>query len=280
MVKGSAQAEGSVVRDQGMKRPVITLLTDFGSADHYAGAMKGILVGICPDAQMVDISHEIAPYAIAEAAFTLAQAWKCFPEGTVHVVVVAPGVGSARRPILAEAAGHYFVAPDNGVLTMLYDAARAAVVREITASRYFRQPVSRTFHGRDIFAPVAAHLANGLAAAELGDPIGDYLRLEFARPARTGAKTWTGAILKADRFGNLITNFDSKTWQRLAGEAFEVRVGDRFVCRMASNYAEMSAGEIFMIAGSAGFLEISVNRGSAGEMARARSGDIVELRFL
>ena len=149
-----------------MKPTVITLLTDFGSADHYAGAMKGVLLGICPDAQLVDISHEITPYAIAEAAFSLAQAWTCFPEGTVHLIVVDPGVGSSRRPILAEAAGHCFVAPDNGVLTMLYDAAPAHAVREITASRYFRQPVSRTFHGRDIFAPVAAPLANGLAAAE------------------------------------------------------------------------------------------------------------------
>jgi len=263
-----------------MKPPVITLLTDFGSADHYAGAMKGVLLGICPHAQLVDISHEITPYEIAEAAFTLAQAWTCFPEGTVHVVVVDPGVGSARRPIIAEAAGHYFAAPDNGVLTMLYDAAPAHVVREITASRYFRRPVSRTFHGRDVFAPVAAHLANGMAASELGDPIGDYLRLDFAGPVRTGENIWTGTILKADRFGNLITNFDSKTWQRLAGEAFEMRVGDRVVTRMASNYAEMNAGEIFIIAGSAGFLELSVNRASARETARARSGDILELRLL
>ncbi|HTA52640.1 MAG TPA: SAM-dependent chlorinase/fluorinase [Candidatus Acidoferrum sp.] len=263
-----------------MKPPVITLLTDFGTADQYAGAMKGILLGICPDAQLVDISHEITPYAIAEAAFTLAQAWTCFPEGTVHLIVVDPGVGSARRPILAEAGGHYFVAPDNGVLTMLYDAVPAHQVREITASRYFRQPVSRTFHGRDIFAPVAAHLANGMGAAEFGDPIVNYLRLGFAGPARTGEKTWTGTILKADRFGNLITNFDSKTWDRLAVEAFEMRFGGRVVSRMASNYAEMKAEELFIIAGSAGYLEISMNRGNAGGTAQARSGDMLELRLL
>src|SRR5579863_1874272 len=166
-----------------MKRPVITLLTDFGSADHYAGAMKGVMLGICPDAQLVDISHEIAPYAITEAALTLSLAWTCFPEGTVHLVVVDPGVGSARRPIAVAAAGHYFVAPDNGVLTILYDAVGVREVREITASRYFRRPVSRTFHGRDIFAPVAAHLANGLAPAEFGDAIEDYVQLGFAKPA-------------------------------------------------------------------------------------------------
>jgi S-adenosylmethionine hydrolase len=263
-----------------MKPPVITLLTDFGSADHYAGAMKGVMLGICPDAQLVDISHEIAPYAIAEAAFTLAQAWRCFPEGTVHLVVVDPGVGSARRPILVEAAGHCFVAPDNGVLTMLYDAVPACEVREITASRYFRQPVSRTFHGRDIFAPVAAHLANGVEPAACGRPVEDYVRLAFARPVPTGPNTWAGTILKVDRFGNLITNFDCQTWERLASEPFEMQVGSRVVSRMASTYAEMNAGELFIIAGSAGFLEVSVDRGNAGEAASARSGDVLELRLL
>jgi S-adenosyl-L-methionine hydrolase (adenosine-forming) len=263
-----------------MKSPVITLLTDFGSSDHYVGAMKGILLGICPAAQLVDISHEIAPYAIAEAAFTLSQAWTCFPEGTVHLVVVDPGVGSARRPLLVEAAGHRFVAPDNGVLTMLYDAVPAHEVREITASRYFRQPVSLTFHGRDIFAPVAAHLANGLAPVEIGTRTGDYQRFRFAKPAQTGSKTWTGTVLKTDRFGNMITNFDSETWRRLAAEPFEIKVGARLVSQMASNYAEMPADELFVIAGSAGFLEISVNRGSAANEAGAASGDNMELRLL
>jgi S-adenosylmethionine hydrolase len=263
-----------------MKRPVITLLTDFGFADHYAGAMKGILLGICPDAQLVDISHEVTPYAIAEAAFSLSQAWTCFPEGTVHLIVVDPGVGSARRPILVEAAGHHFVAPDNGVLTMLYDAVPVHEVREITATRYFRQPVSRTFHGRDIFSPVVAHLANGLTAAELGNPIRDYLRLGFAGPTPTGEKAWSGIILKVDRFGNLITNFDSETWQRLASEPFELKVRGHLVTRMASHYAETNTEELFVIAGSTGFLEVSLNRGSAGKTAGARPGDKLEMRLL
>jgi S-adenosylmethionine hydrolase len=262
-----------------MKRPVITLLTDFGSEDHYAGAMKGVLLGICRGAQLVDISHEITPYAITEAAFSLSQAWTCFPEGTVHLIVVDPGVGSARRPILAEAAGHHFVAPDNGVLTMVYDAVPAHEVREITVSRYFRHPVSGTFHGRDIFAPVAANLANGVDSAECGKRIEDYLRLTFARPIRTGPNTWEGTILKVDRFGNLITNFDCGTWQRLASEPFEMRVGAHAVSRIASNYAEMDTGELFAIAGSAGFLEVSINRGNAAKASGARSGDALELRL-
>jgi S-adenosylmethionine hydrolase len=263
-----------------MTRPVITLLTDFGLADHYAGAMKGIILGICPDAQLVDISHEISPYAITEAAFTLSQAWTSFPHGTVHLVVVDPGVGSARRPVLAEAAGHYFVAPDNGVLTMLYDAVPGHEVREITASRYFRQPVSRTFHGRDIFAPVAAHLANGVAPGEFGNRIDDALRLGFARPVPTGPKTWVGTILKVDRFGNLITNLDAETWRRLASEPFEMKAGAILVSRMASNYAEMQPGVPFAIEGSAGFLEISMNRSSVAKTAGAQAGDTVELRLL
>jgi S-adenosylmethionine hydrolase len=263
-----------------MKRPVITLLTDFGSADHYAAAMKGVMLGICPDASLVDITHEITPYAITEAAFTLSQAWACFPEGTVHLGVVDPGVGSARRPIIVEAGKHFFAAPDNGMLTMLYDAVPAHEVREITASRYFRQPVSQTFHGRDIFAPVAAHLANGIAPVEFGNQIGDYLRLTFAKPARTGPKTWAGAILKVDHFGNLITNFDSASWLRLAAEPFEMKIGTRVVSRMASNYAEIHPGNLFVIRGSAGFLEVSLNRGSAGKMVGLRSGDSVEVRLL
>jgi S-adenosylmethionine hydrolase len=266
-----------------MKRPIITLLTDFGSSDHYVGAMKGILLGICPGAQLVDISHEIAPYAITEAAYTLSQAWTCFPEGTVHLVVVDPGVGSTRRPLLVEAAGHRFVAPDNGVLTMLYEEVPVHEVREITASRYFRQPVSRTFHGRDIFAPVAAGLANGaigLAPMEIGTPITDYQRLSFARPSQTGPKTWVGTILKVDRFGNLITNFPSETWQRLTTEPFEMKVRAGLLSRMASNYAEMPADELFVIAGSAGFLEVSVNRESAANAVGAAAGDTLELQLL
>ncbi|MGA2716475.1 MAG: SAM-dependent chlorinase/fluorinase [Bryobacteraceae bacterium] len=263
-----------------MKRPVITLLTDFGSVDHYTGAIRGVILGICPNAQLVDISHEITPYAITEAAFTLAQAWRCFPKGTVHVIVVDPGVGSSRRPILAEAAGHRFVAPDNGVLTMLFDSVTGHKVREITASRFFREPVSRSFHGRDIFAPVAAHLATGLAPARLGKRIEDYARLAFARPTRTGPKQWSGVVLKIDRFGNVITNFESEAWKRLARQPFEMRIGAHCASVLASNYAERNAGELFAIAGSAGFLEVSMNQANAAVEIGIQPGDTVELRLL
>jgi hypothetical protein len=260
-----------------MKQPIITLLTDFGSVDHYAAAMKGVMLGICPEAQPIDISHEIPSYAIADAAFTLREAWKCFPEGTVHLIVVDPGVGSSRRPIVVEAAGHRFVAPDNGVLTMLYDAVPDHEVREITAARYFRQPVSQTFHGRDIFAPVAAHLAKGVQAEAFGSRIGDYRQLGFARPSPIGERTWTGTVLKVDRFGNVITNFDSTNWLGRGSDRLEIRAGSLSISRIASNYAEMPPDEPCVIAGSAGFLEISVNQGSAAKAIGVRSGDSLEL---
>ena len=202
-----------------MKRPVISLLTDFGSSDHYAGTMKGVMLDICPKAQLIDITHDIPAYAIAEAAFTLAQAWRYFPEGTVHLVVVDPGVGSSRRPIIAEAGGHFFVAPDNGVLTMVFDVVKNCRVREITASGFFRKPVSHTFHGRDIFAPVAARLARGITPARFGTRIQDPVRAGFSRPIQNGPKRWTGSVLKVDRFGNLVTNFDSERWRHAGSDS-------------------------------------------------------------
>ena len=262
-----------------MKRPIISLLTDFGSSDHYVGAMKGVILGICPDAQLVDISHEITPYAITEGAFTLSQAWTCFPAGTIHLVVVDPGVGSSRRPILVEAAGHYFVGPDNGGFTMVYEAVPEYNVREITASRYFGQPVSRTFHGRDIFSPVAAHVGSGVAASEFGDPIKDFQQLTLAEPIQTAPNTWQGRILKIDRFGNVITNFSSKTWLRLATGPFELRIGTTRVTRMAATYVEAPLQNLFFIIGSSGFLEISLNQGSAAKSTAARAGDAIELRL-
>src|SRR5579872_4521305 len=140
-----------------MPEPVLTLTTDFGLADHFVGTMKGVILGICPKARIVDISHEVKPYDIAEGAYLIAQAYPYFPRKSVHLVVVDPGVGTARRPILLEAAGQYFVAPDNGVLAMIYSSVPHKV-RAISSGRYFRKPVSNTFHGRDIFAPSAAHL--------------------------------------------------------------------------------------------------------------------------
>jgi S-adenosylmethionine hydrolase len=244
-------------------RPVITLLTDFGTSDHYVAAMKGVILGICPAAQLVDITHDVSPYAIAEAGFTLSQAWSCFPAGTIHLVVVDPGVGSARRPVVVEAASHYFVGPDNGIFSMVYRVTPTHVVREISANRYFRHPVSNTFHGRDIFAPAAAHLANGVAPADFGERLTDY--------CDTGVPA--GSVLHIDRFGNIVTSFLAAN----SRQPFTIGIAQRAISRLASNYAEIAPGELFVIEGSAGYLEVCLNQGSAAELLGVTAGTPVDL---
>ncbi len=262
-----------------MRRPVITLTTDFGLSDHFAGVMKGVILGICPAAEIVDISHEVGAHEITEAAFLLAQAYRYFPRGTVHVVVIDPGVGTSRRPILAEAAGQRFVAPDNGVFSMIY-AREKHKVRWVTAEKYFLKPVSQTFHGRDIFSPVGAHLARGVAPAKMGKLITDYMRLHLERPVRTARRGWTGAVLKIDRFGNLITNFPAEDFPDLTQRPFEMSVGMQTVEKLARNYAECEPGGLFVIAGSSGYLEVSSSQASAAKMLGCGVGAPVELRIL
>jgi S-adenosylmethionine hydrolase len=260
-----------------MPKPIITLTTDFGHSDHYVGTMKGVILGICPQAQIVDISHEVAAFAIAEGAYLISQAYRYFPKKTVHVVVVDPGVGSERRPVVAEAAGQLFVAPDNGVLGMIYEREKSKV-RAITNRRYFLEPVSRTFHGRDIFAPVGAHVARGVNAARFGRPIKDFVQGDFAKPEQTGERTWRGRILRIDRFGNVVTNFLAREFPALANGKFQFVIGSHRIGRLALNYAERKPGELFVIVGSGGYAEISVNQGSAAQMIGCGPGARVELR--
>ncbi len=238
------------------------------------------MLDICPKAHLIDITHDISAYAIAEAAFTLAQAWRYFPKGTVHLTVVDPGVGSSRRPIVAEAEGHLFVAPDNGVLTMVFDAVENCRIREITASRFFRNPVSQTFHGRDIFAPVAAHLARGITPARFGTRIQDPVRAGFSRPIQNGPKRWTGSVLKVDRFGNLVTNFDSERWRHLAAKPFRMNINKHSISRVAANYASAESNELFVIEGSSGYLEISAKQRSAKAQTHCDTQTPIELLLL
>jgi S-adenosyl-L-methionine hydrolase (adenosine-forming) len=259
-----------------MRNPLITLTTDFGLSDHYVGTMKGVILSICPAARIVDISHDVTPYEIGEGAYLLTQAYRFFPRGTVHVVVVDPGVGTSRRPILAQTAGQYFVAPDNGVLSMIY-AREKHKVRAVTGDRYFLKPVSATFHGRDVFSPVAAHLARGIAPAQFGKLINDYLRLTFDSPHRTGRRGWTGAILHIDRFGNMVTNFAVADFPELDKRAFEFTAGLRRIGVLAPNYAACGSGEPFVIAGSSGYYEISVNQASAAKLLGCVAGAPLEL---
>jgi len=256
-----------------MPAPILTLTTDFGLADHYVGAMKGVILGICPRARLVDISHQVTPFAIPEGAYTIAQAYRYFPRGTVHIVVVDPGVGSARRPILVEAAEQYFVAPDNGVLSLIF-AREKHKVRLIASDRYFLKQVSATFHGRDIFAPVAAHLAKGISPSRIGKAIQDYLRPPFEKPRPTGNRAWSGNILKIDRFGNIITNFRAEDFPAMD----QLIIGRTRVRRMVGTYTEGRAGELVAIAGSSGYLEVSVNQASAAQKIGCASGDPCQIR--
>jgi hypothetical protein len=257
-------------------RPIITLTTDFGLSDHFVGVMKGVILGIQPAAQLIDISHGVQPYDIADGAFTIAQAYRCFPKKTVHVVVVDPGVGSARRPLLAEMAGQYFVAPDNGVLAMVF-AREKPRVRHITNERYFLHPVSRTFHGRDVFSSVAGHLAAAVTPAQFGKRIEDYLRPAFDKPSHTGKHIWTGTILKADHFGNLATNFHVDQFPSVRTHAFALNIGLQIITRLALTFSECAAGELFAVVGSSGYLEIVASQGSAAQALGCRAGSPVEL---
>lgn len=259
-----------------MPKPILTLTTDFGLSDHYVGTMKGVILGICPQAQIVDISHEVAPFGISEGAYVVAQTYRYYPKKTVHVVVVDPGVGSARRPILVEAGGQMFVAPDNGVLGMIF-AREKHKVRVLSNARYFLKPISQTFHGRDIFSPAAAHLAAGVNPARMGKRIDDYLRPEFASPVRSGERGWTGRILKIDHFGNIITNFYAADHARLESGRFSLAIGSHRSNLLARSYAERAPGELFVIAGSGGYLEVSVNQGSAAAVIGCKSGGTVDL---
>jgi S-adenosylmethionine hydrolase len=267
-----------------MPKPIITLTTDFGTSDHYAGTMQGVILGIAPSAHIVDISHDVQPFEITDGAFTIAEAYPYFPKKTIHVVVVDPGVGSTRRPLLAEMGGQYFIAPDNGVLSMIFrrEEARGQVrgqakVRHITNDRYFLKPLSRTFHGRDVFAPVAAHLASGVPPAKFGKRIEDHLRLTFQQPFRTGKHAWTGSILKVDRFGNLITNLHIDEFPNIKTRAFGLNAGLQTVSRFALTFAECPPGEIFVLVGSSGYLEVATNQGSAAKALGCGAGSPVEL---
>ena len=250
----------------------IALLTDFGSADYFVGAMKGAILSINPDAAIVDITHEIPAQDVAAGAFTLLAAYDVFPAGTIHVAVVDPGVGSTRRPIVVSALDQFFVGPDNGIFTYIYDRSPSFETFHITATNYFRHPVSTTFHGRDIFAPVAAALSTGLDVSSLGPRITDPIRLSIPlEPDGPNAH-----IIHIDRFGNLITNITRDVFT----EGTKLNINGRVITAFR-NFFGGNVGpsdEPFAIWGSAGFLEIAVNCGSAADFFGAQKGDSVVFR--
>lgn len=257
-------------------RPLITLTTDFGTSDYFTGAMKGVIKSIAPNAEIIDVTHDLNAYEIAEAAFTFSQAWPCFPKKTIHVAIVDPGVGSARRPILVEAAGQFFIGPDNGILTSAIEAAKSKS-RHITNTKLFRAEVSQTFHGRDVFAPCAAQLAKAVPPAKFGRLIEDALRLNTGKVTQTSKRQWSGVIQKIDRFGNCITNFHVREFPWIATNPFVFTIGFEHVAQLAANYAACQYGEFYAIAGSSGFYEIILREAHAGKKLGVAAGAPVEL---
>lgn len=256
-----------------MARPIITLTTDYGTGDHLVGAIKGVILNINPDAEIVDITHSVRPYDILDGALAIGEAYRYYPARTVHVVVVDPGVGTERRPILVSGGLHYFVAPDNGVLSVVYDRESSLTVRHITSEHYFLHPVSNTFHGRDVFAPVAAWLSKSGQSAAFGEEISDHVRFTLPKPKASGSEV-KGVVLRVDNFGNLVTNLTPEDVPQLtaADGKFKIRVGTGEVSKLVQTFSQGTSGEPIGVIGSSGFLEISVNRGNASRTLGAQRG--------
>jgi S-adenosyl-L-methionine hydrolase (adenosine-forming) len=262
------------------RKPIITLTTDFGLNDHFIGTMKGVILSIEPEAEIIDICHAVQAFDVLDGALTISQAYSYFPTGTVHMVVVDPGVGTARRPLLVTSERHHFVAPDNGVLSLIYQREQRLSARHVTGEHYFLQPISNTFHARDIFSPIAAYLAKGVDPEKFGEEISDFVRFSAPKPKAADANTLRGVVLKVDRFGNLITNITPQDAPMLFGEnpsSFKIVVGQREIREIKDAYALGAPGEVFGILGSMGYLEIAANRGAAAQLLGVGKGTDVNI---
>jgi S-adenosylmethionine hydrolase len=258
-------------------RPVIALLSDFGTRDHYAGTMKGVMIGICPDVTLLDITHDITPHDVIEGALQLAASYRYFPAGTIFLAIVDPGVGSPRRGIAAEAGDYRFVAPDNGVLTAVLRELPPKRVVELTERRYARPTVSRTFEGRDRFAPAAAWLAKGIQLSALGRTVTNYQQVDLPQVA-LGETQLGGVVLLVDRFGNLVTNIDRRTFEAFArSQPVTLRVAGRPIAGVVATYADIRAGEVCALFGSTEHLELAANGESAATALDAARGAAVEV---
>jgi S-adenosylmethionine hydrolase len=261
-----------------MKIPIITLMSDFGLKDPYVAEMKAVITSICPEARIVDVSHEIEKFNTRMGAFVLASAAPYFPKDTIHVAVVDPGVGTRRRPILVETKHGFFVGPDNGLLLLAAQKQRIRHVYNITNPSYMLSRVSKTFHGRDVFAPAAAHLASGSDSTDFGPEIKDYIIPKFSKPEST-ANELRGEVLHIDDFGNIITNIGDTDFEKTRikeGSTFQLRLkAKNLTLKFCSAYGEAQIRKPLALIGSHDFLEISVNQGNASEKFEAKAGDTV-----
>jgi S-adenosylmethionine hydrolase len=259
-------------------RPVIALLTDFGTADHYTGTMKGVILGICPDVTIVDISHDIPAHDVTAGALELAAAYKYFPTGTIFVAVVDPGVGSARRGLAADTGEYRFVAPDNGVLTAVFKESPPKKIVELTERRYARPTVSRTFEGRDRFAPAAAWLAKGTQLPALGRPINEIQKVDIPLPD-VSADSIRGVVFRVDRFGNLVTNIDRKSVERFAlGGTIAIEAAGSRIESLVATYAELPQDGVGALFGSTDHLELAAPSSSAADRLGMTRGAVVVVR--
>lgn len=256
--------------------PIITLTTDFGSKDSYVGSVKGVILSINPRAKIVDLSHEIGPQNVREAAFLLASTCRFFPKGTIHTVVVDPGVGSEREILCAKVKSAYFLAPNNGVLTPILQQEPSFILREVSNPLFFREKISSTFHGRDKFAPAAAYLSKSPIFDRMGKRVYQFHKIHWPEPLLKSTRI-SGQILHIDRFGNLITNIDRSHLKHRQMPPRQVRVGNVFIRRWARYYAEGKRGELMVLLNSTDFLEIAIPHGSAAHETRAKIGTSVTL---
>jgi S-adenosylmethionine hydrolase len=265
---------------------IITILSDFGSHDEYVGVMKGVILSVCPSVSIVDITHQIDPQDIVQAAYLIPSFYRFFPEGTVHLVVVDPGVGAERDILATNHDGHFFIAPDNGVLTLLMNRGKSDTIVRIRNADYFMKPVSATFHGRDIFAPIGAHIVNGTNLEELGTKtdIENIVRLEDLNCRLSETGELVGKIISIDHFGNLITNIDSNTLtnyrQTDANNRIQICIRSHVIVGLSETYANADPSSPLALIGSRHHLEIAVNGGNAQRYFKAHKGDLVRIRLL
>jgi len=264
-----------------LKNPTISLLTDFGTRDHFVGTMKGVILSICPEAKIVDVTHEVSAFNIMEAAFILKNSYNYFPEGTVHLVVVDPGVGSEREILIVKSRKYIFVAPDNGVLSDILKGEENVSVYKLDKGKFSIKNASSTFHGRDILAPLAARLAKGELPSGFGKKTSNYKIINIPEPVRT-KNIIKGEIIYTDSFGNLITNIRREYFKTIAvgKEKFEIRCKEHRASKIASSYSEGNKKDVNCIWASHGNLEIFVREGNASKKLKIKAGDKVTISFI
>ena len=276
----SASHDRQSIRMATETRRILTLTSDFGNRDGYVAAMKGVILSIAPDVIIVDISHQITPQDVMEAAHVLSSAASCYPAGTVHLVVVDPGVGTDRRCVALEQGGHFYVGPDNGIFSLLLKNSVPDRIIELDRPQFWRTPEpSKTFHGRDIFASVAGHLVSGRMLDELGSTVLDIRTMHWAMPISDdqGIQGW---VVHVDGFGNCITNIVRAEFEELQhGRAFKCYVGNAILDGMQMTYSDTSPGDILVLFNSDDFLEVAINRGNASSMMDIKKGTSINVIF-